>query len=363
MKTQQPLLTVIVPCYNVEEYIDRCISSIVNQTYPNLEILLVDDGSTDETGARCDMWLEKDQRIRVLHKKNEGVSIARNTGIKKSTADYVAFVDADDCIDKNMYTDLMSALLSTHSDIVHCDYCIVYEDGRTTHRVQERDATIRIMGRTEGVIMILGDHRWRTNIWTKIYKKSLFDHLEFHQGRIYGEDMAIVHLLFHQASQTVFLDREYYFYFVRSGSISQKWDIQKEMKKLSDCCDAYHERYSFVNRHPEYHSALPYVRRFTRNMTMGLICNIITFPQYAGNDDYYDRIEQLRPIALAKGDKPGRLFKIEWRILNISPKCYKVLRITLIQIILLTNKIKLTNRKTIYHVDDLWGIFRFYKSK
>ena len=109
----QPFLSVIVPCYNVETYINRCVSSIVSQTYINLKILLINDGSTDGTGTICDVWQEKDQRIRVIHKQNEGSSYARKTGIEQTTTEYVTFVDADDWIDKNMYASMMSALLTS----------------------------------------------------------------------------------------------------------------------------------------------------------------------------------------------------------------------------------------------------------
>ena len=192
-----PLLSVVVPCYNVEKYLDKCIVSIVEQTYPNLEILLIDDGSPDNSGAICDTWQERDSRIRVIHKQNEGSSYARKTGVEIATAEYITFVDSDDWIDRNMYSDMMTALLSTNSDIVQCDFCIVHEDGRIEHRVQERNTTVETMGRVEGVIMILEDHDWRTSMFTKIFKKKLFEHVEFPKGRAYGEDMIETHRTFY----------------------------------------------------------------------------------------------------------------------------------------------------------------------
>ena len=209
----QPLLSVIVPYYNVENYIDKCISSIAGQIYSNLEILLINDGSTDNTAMLCDAWQKKDERIKVIHQQNEGASTTRKNGVKLALGDYITFVDADDWIDKNMYADLMSALLATNSDIAHCDFCIVYEDGRMEHRVQERKTAHKIMDRTEGVIMVISDRKWRSALFCKVYKKKLFDIVEFPRGRVYGEDM-IIHEIFHQASQTVFIDREYYFYMV-----------------------------------------------------------------------------------------------------------------------------------------------------
>ena len=102
-----PLLSVIVPCYNVEKYLDKCIASIGAQTYANLEIILIDDGSADRTGELCDVWQARDPRIKVIHKQNEGSSYARKTGVENATAEYFAFVDSDDWIDPYMYSDMI----------------------------------------------------------------------------------------------------------------------------------------------------------------------------------------------------------------------------------------------------------------
>lgn len=114
-----PVLSVIIPVYNVEKYLDECVNSIVNQSYKNLEIILVDDGSTDKSGAICDEWRNKDSRIKVVHKANAGSGYARNSGIEVAEGDFVAFVDSDDFIDKDMYQDLMSIAISDRSDIVY----------------------------------------------------------------------------------------------------------------------------------------------------------------------------------------------------------------------------------------------------
>ena len=115
-----PLISVIVPVYNVEKYLDRCVESIVNQTYTNLEIILVDDGSPDNCPAMCDAWAEKDNRIKVIHKENGGVSSARNTGINAASGDYIAFVDSDDYIDCLMYEKMMNTIQINNSDVVIC---------------------------------------------------------------------------------------------------------------------------------------------------------------------------------------------------------------------------------------------------
>ena len=347
----QPLITVIVPCYNVVTYLDKCISSIVGQTYSNLEILLVNDGSTDETWKVCDAWQEKDNRIKVIHKQNEGASYARKTGIEHATANYVTFVDADDWIDKNMYADMLAALLTTQSDIVHCDFCIVYEDGSTEHRVQERDAIPKILGRIDGVIMVLEDHKWRTHLGCKIYKKTLFKHIEFPKGRIIGEDI-IIHDLFHLASQTVFLNKEYYFYLVRSDSVSCQKDIRKKMKNLSDFSDAYYERYTFVMRYPEYHNALPHVKKTTKTMIMRLLRNMIVLPQYFNNEQFNVKAKQLCSIPFSQEDNLRRSDKIDLYLLRISPKLFRFLRTLFFKIIHTTNRLKITDKRIVYFINN-----------
>ena len=117
-----PLISVIVPVYNVEKYLDRCVESIVNQTYTNLEIILVDDGSPDNCPQMCDAWAEKDSRIKVIHKENGGVSSARNAGIDSATGEYIGFVDSDDTIDENMYEVLKNSIVKEHVQLSVCGY-------------------------------------------------------------------------------------------------------------------------------------------------------------------------------------------------------------------------------------------------
>ena len=110
---QKDVIAVVLPIYNVEKYLDRCLDRIVNQTYKNLEIILVDDGATDNCPSMCDEWAKKDSRIKVIHKKNAGLGMARNTGIENATGEYICFFDSDDYVDKNMYKKLYDLQLYT----------------------------------------------------------------------------------------------------------------------------------------------------------------------------------------------------------------------------------------------------------
>ena len=353
----QPLLSVIVPCYNVEKFMDKCISSIVNQTYTNLEILLIDDGSTDATGAICDTWKEKDKRIRVVHKPNKGVAHTRKTGIEHATAEYVAFVDADDWIALNMYADLMSALLSTNSDIAQCAFCYVNENGEMTDRVLSgHHEPVEIFNRIEGTLLILQEYRWTTSLAAKIYKKDLFRNVEFPIGRGYGEDIIVLYL-FHHALQSVLLNRGYYFYFQRNDSISRKGDIQKEMKKMSDCSDANYERYSFVSRFPEYSVAMPYIEYLTACYGMYLLRNITAYPQYFTREYFDVKAKEMSSISFAKKENLPRSVKVEWNILKISPKLYKFFRWFYVRAVRVTNRLKITNRQICYSLPDIYWVW------
>jgi len=355
----QPLLSVIVPCYNVEKYVDKCISSIIDQTYNNLEILLINDGSTDSTGNICDAWQERDPRIRAIHKQNEGLPYARKTGIENITAEYVTFLDSDDWIDLNMYSDLMEALATTNSDIALGDVCEVFEDGRIVHRNSEPNTgIIEVVGRIEGVLLILEDKKWRSWLGNKIYKKHLFDHIVFPKGRGFGEDF-ISHDLFHKAQQSVYLHKDYYFYLQRNSSITKTANLQSAIKNHCDYSDSWYERYCFVNQFHEYHSVLPNVEFWVLVVGICLLRNIIVHPQYFANDYYYKKVKQLCSISLSPNNKLNNIFKIEFYLLKFNPNLYKIIIKSYIVLIKITNKLKITtNRRADYLFSDckIWSI-------
>lgn len=218
----EELISIIVPIYDVEKFLDKCINSIANQTYKNLEIILIDDGSTDESVQICDKWKEKDNRIKVIHKKNEGVSIARNIGVKMATGKYISFVDSDDYIDLDMIEILYNNLIENNTDIAMCghiaesfsDQLVLY---CKNNFVADSEETLRKLFTRDDVFTVL---------WGKLYKKELFDGLKFPEGEVH-EDLAIVYQLFDRAKKTSHLDKASYHYVQRHGSIMHK-DFQKE---------------------------------------------------------------------------------------------------------------------------------------
>lgn len=360
MPANEPLITVIVPCYNVEKYINKCISSIIEQKYSNLDILLINDGSTDSTGIICDNWQEKDKRIRVIHKQNEGLAYARKTGIKNTTAEYVAFVDSDDWIAPEMYSDMMNVLLTSNSDIVQCDLCFIYDDGCIEQRIERHSGSVTILSRIEGVLLLLNDQMWRMSYCTKIYKKSLFDDIIFPKGRAWGEDY-VNHELFHKASQTVLLDKAYYFYYQRNDSITKIGDIEKEIKTINDMSNAYYNRYIFVKQNPEYHIVLNDVKYLATCVGILLLRNMTLYSKKCNKELFYSKVKQLRSIHYTKEEYLPRSFKVELFTLKIGANWYKTLRTFYNLIVQITNKLKITNRLTSFLMsDNFWVTLNNY---
>ena len=179
-----PTLTVIVPCHNVEAYLPRCVASITGQSYKALDILLIDDGSTDGTTAICNKLRDSDNRIRVIHQLNAGLSLTREIGIKNTENDSATFVDADDRLHPDIYSHMMGALLKENADIVQCGVCDTFDDGREKHRYQDFiDNSYTKYGHKEGFFKLIEEKEWRSYFWNKIYRTKLFHDVTFPAGR------------------------------------------------------------------------------------------------------------------------------------------------------------------------------------
>lgn len=217
-------VSIIVPIYKVEKYLNRCITSIVNQTYGNLEIILVDDGSPDNCPQMCDDWAKRDSRIRVIHKKNGGLSDARNAGIQVITGDYVWFVDSDDYVDQNALDMLIKSAIENKSDVILFDAFRDIDGNITRLRYSFEDiystnAEIKkkILGR-----YYTNNHNGVYCVWNKLYKTSLIvdNGLLFDPDDIRCEDCWFNFKVFHLANKVSFVDNAYYYYFDNDESIT-----------------------------------------------------------------------------------------------------------------------------------------------
>lgn len=244
------LLSVIVPVYNVEKYIDECIESICNQTYKNLEIILVDDGSTDNSGKRCDYWAEQDNRIKVIHKQNGGLSSARNAGLDIINGEYVAFVDSDDVLSTTMYQEMMERRPDDKC-IVACDYTKIDENGNEIPKTCDNFADG--IYSPQDFLASYDNARIRITVavaWNKIYPVSVFKDIRYKEG-ITHEDEEIIHRLFFNTSKIVFVAKELYKYRTRSGSIMKLLNPASEndlfnalINRLYDCYDGQYSAQS-----------------------------------------------------------------------------------------------------------------------
>ena len=226
----QPLISIIVPVYNVENYLNTCVQSLINQSYRNIEIILVDDGTLDNSGIMCDHYAQCDKRIKSIHKKNGGLSDARNYGVKIALGEYIGFVDSDDWISTNMYEKLLSNMLANDADISVCERVIVYENELVN---TGETGNITVLSKEEALNVLYADQKYMSHVWNKLYKKELFSAISFPVGKNY-EDIFIMHELFGKANKVVFDDEGLYFYRQRQGSIVNSYS----RKNIEDFIDA-----------------------------------------------------------------------------------------------------------------------------
>lgn len=202
--------------YNVEKYIAQCIESIINQSFNNLEIILVNDGSTDASGEICESYAEYDSRIKVIHQKNGGLSAARNTGILNSQSDYITFIDGDDYIHRQYVEHLFRALQQECADIACAGYWTVSDSGKKQKEHYSSKRVI-LLGR-EQLRALLCDNLVSVTTWGKIYKKTLFEKIKFPQGKLH-EDVFTTHLLLAKSNKCVVINEALYYYRQRNNSI------------------------------------------------------------------------------------------------------------------------------------------------
>lgn len=213
---EMPLISVIVPIYKVEQYLDKCVQSIVSQTYQNLEIVLVDDGSPDSCPAMCDAWAEKDSRIKVIHKENGGLSDARNTGMAIASGQFIGFVDSDDWIAPEMYQLLYEDMLKNNSDISACGVQMVWDDGTPSCMLTPPGTCV--MDRTSAMREIIWESTVKQPVWYKLYKTESVREILFPVGKCH-EDVFWSYQAFGLAKRVSVFDTPCYNYRQRNGSI------------------------------------------------------------------------------------------------------------------------------------------------
>ena len=222
------LISVIVPVYNVAQFLDDCLTSIINQSYKDIEIILVDDGSTDKSGEICDTFAAQDGRIRVIHKKNGGLSSARNVGLGVAKGNFVVFVDSDDYLNHEMITKLYDAVMSTKAEIACCDYTSL-EFNNDSH------SEIEVLNRKDAISTLFDDYGFQCFAWNKIYQRSLFENIRYPEGKLF-EDIATTYQLLKKVDRVAYVKDKLYYYRQRTNSIT-KTKFNKKNKDLIDAID------------------------------------------------------------------------------------------------------------------------------
>lgn len=234
----EPLISIIVPVYNVEKYIHKCINSIIDQTYKNLEVLLIDDGSTDSSSDICDKYEKLDKRVKVIHKKNNGASVARNIGLEVARGIYIAFVDSDDYIDKNMYKDMIEKLLEYDCDLVMCDCYKVSETSKEkfTHDIRDGFYDKRQLYKEYyNKLLMKDDINYPPTIsnWVCLIKKEIIkeNNLKYVEGIRFSEDLLFGSQVMYYVERFYYMKNKYYYnYICNPLSVTNtyyegKWDI------------------------------------------------------------------------------------------------------------------------------------------
>ncbi len=234
-KSNKILVSVIVPAYNVEDYIGKCLDSLANQTLEQLEVIVVDDGSTDKTGSIADEYQKKYPAIfKVIHKKNEDVSIARNTGLEKATGEYIGFLDSDDWVNPDMYEKLYKKACENDSDIVACDTLAIYPDKKVLieSNINESSNVEDLMINAYAVI------------WNKIYKKELIDGIKFKEKMRFCEDVQFLYMIYPKIKKISVIHENLHNYLQRVGSLTYTYNekLYQLIESLDDIVNYYKDK-------------------------------------------------------------------------------------------------------------------------
>ena len=238
---KQPLVSVIVPVYKVADYLDRCIQSLVDQEYENIEIILVDDGSPDDCADKCDGWARIDNRITVIHKRNGGQSDARNYGMLIVSGDYISYIDSDDYVSVDFIEVLVSIALKYNSDIVVCDYVKFGKNG--VYEASPDDLEVRCFSTVEGLSALIAEDPFHLHVWDKLYRRKTIQDIQYDVGKIH-EDVFWLFQAFGSAEKIIKINRTMYYYLQRESSttgqgyslksldyLDEKWNSQLYIEK------------------------------------------------------------------------------------------------------------------------------------
>ncbi|QWQ39040.1 glycosyltransferase [Gemella sp. zg-570] len=312
------LISIIVPVYKVEKYLERCVNSILLQTYKNLEIILVDDGSPDDSGKMCEELAKTDSRIVVYHKENGGLSDARNFGVEKARGKYIGFVDSDDYIHENMYQHLYETIKTNNIDIAECNVTRVYGNKEKPHYAGEEFCNILRVD--EYIKEYLSMEKVYGSVWCKLISSDIAKKLKFPVGKYY-EDMFYNYDLFKVIDKIAITSKCYYYYYIRENSIttekysSKQIDIIEILNTINDYILKEYPQFS-----EESFIRLTYAYLSTFNHLI-VDNNYKNYPEFIELREYFKN----NFSKILKSSKAAKELKISVLILNVNIKLYRYL--------------------------------------
>lgn len=306
-----PLISVIVPCFQTGKYVARCLNSICTQTYTNLEIIVIDDGSTDDTARIIKDMADKDERIKYIYQQNNGVSAARNNGLRNATGEYITFVDSDDSIKPEMYEKLLNTLLAYNADIVHCSYC--RDSGSLIKKIGGSNKNY-IYENEEIEYSLLEAKLYGPGCWNKLFKKEIVDGIRFNQDIKITEDLLFVFCAFQKAKKAIFIDSCLYVY---HSSDTSSCNNTNAIKKAEDVFDVSQMIYS-QSKNTSYESlALTRMKNARLGLYRAYIC-------YGGKKEKAKANQLRQQIVLDFADNRGsKTQKREVFIIKYIPMFFK----------------------------------------
>lgn len=279
-----PEISIIVPVYNVENYLKKCVDSILSQTYRDIEVILVDDGSTDKSGEICDDYAKKDSRVKVLHKKNGGLSSARNAGIDIAQGNYLGFVDSDDYIEKDMYEILYKNLIDNNADISVCGITNCY-DGNQYPECSKK--TFLVLDSKSALREVLIGSKFSVPACNKIYNKNLFNDIKYPVGKL-SEDAFVTPTLISNSKKVVVDTTPKYYYVHRTGSITSSYFKMKDF----DVVEAYNINLKMVrDKFPELENQAIFRHLWSY---MYVLDKMILTPDFKNSNEYNMVVNKIR---------------------------------------------------------------------
>lgn len=304
------LISVIVPVYNVERYLERCIESILNQTYKNIEIILVNDGSVDGSGVICDNYAMKNENIEVIHKKNEGAALARNVGIATAKGEYIGFVDGDDYVEPTMFEQLLEVMRKNKVRLSICNFFCQDEDGNQIELNESVPIENEVISAREASLRLQLRNGWPYVVpWNKLYHKSLVNSNYFPAGKYYEDEFVIAQLFWNAKEVACTNSKEYHYIYMRKSGATESNNLIRRM----DALEAIYLRCMFYQKIGQ----IDLIKE--ERAAFFTLLEKYSILEEASSEEIKLRLKQLQKMY---EEIPGRRVSenIKWKLYKISPK-------------------------------------------